>query len=703
MAQLQQIANRPLGAKKSRGRSAPPAKDCGPVRPSKRGRWRALSLLLVYALVALHVAHWLATGSTLTPVEPSEAMQTLGSKALLNAGFIFFVLLIGSTLVFGRFFCGWACHIVALQDLCTWILRRLKIHVKPFRSRLLIFVPLLAAIYMFVLPTVVRLMSGGSRDPLRTHFTTENFWDRFPSWPIALLTFAVCGFLVVYLLGNKGFCTYGCPYGGIFGVVDQLAPGKIRVTDACEGCGHCTATCTSNVRVHEEVRTFGMVVDPGCMKCMDCIDVCPKDALYYGFGAPSAAKGRPRSEPRPQPFDFTWPEELGMAAIFAATVIVLAGLYDRVPLLLALGLSGIGAYVLLTAARMSYVSNLRLSRHLLRREGKATRAGSVFVCAAAVWAVFLIHSGVVKWMIFEGTDAVGRGDARRGIELLTEGVELSLVPMGRIEAGIADAHEALGDHAEAEKHYARAVALAPRYADGRVKLARYMADRGARDEAIAQLQEAVRIDPETPQAAGDLAELLLAAGRGDDAARILATLLARRPYDAEIRLAYGVVLAHLDRIEESLAEIDRVTAARPGFADAFFKRAQILAARSRFQEALDAATRAAQIEPGLVPPHMLAAQLAARLGQNELSRRQLEAALASTPFDSRLVAIWARSVTRMGDLDRALAVAETAPASDLAARFKLASLYREAGRAEDAARLLADLKARGAPIEAGGS
>ena len=29
------------------------------------------------------------------------------------------------------------------------------------------------------------------------------------------------------------------------------------MTDACEHCGHCTVVCTSNVRVHEEVRDFG--------------------------------------------------------------------------------------------------------------------------------------------------------------------------------------------------------------------------------------------------------------------------------------------------------------------------------------------------------------------------------------------------------------------------------------------------------------
>ena len=76
---------------------------------------------------------------------------------------------------------------------------------------------------------------------------------------------------------------------GSFSLADKLAPGKIRVTDACNQCGHCTATCTSNVLVHAEVKQYKMVVDPGCMKCMDCISVCPNDALYFGFGKPTIA------------------------------------------------------------------------------------------------------------------------------------------------------------------------------------------------------------------------------------------------------------------------------------------------------------------------------------------------------------------------------------------------------------------------------
>ncbi|MEM9412849.1 MAG: 4Fe-4S binding protein [Planctomycetota bacterium] len=67
----------------------------------------------------------------------------------LNAGTIFFAAAILSTVIFGRFFCGWACHIVALQDMCSYLLKRTGIRLKPLRSRLLVLMPFLVAFYMF--------------------------------------------------------------------------------------------------------------------------------------------------------------------------------------------------------------------------------------------------------------------------------------------------------------------------------------------------------------------------------------------------------------------------------------------------------------------------------------------------------------------------------------------------------------------------
>ena len=675
------------------------AVDCGPRRPSRRGRWRALSLGLVYVAAAIHFIQWKVTGTTLTPVEPSEAMQTLGSQALLNTGFVLFVVLILSTFVFGRFFCGWGCHIVALQDLCGWLLRKAGIPAKPFRSRLLAYVPLLAAVWMFVVPTLVRLHLGQAREPLRAAFTTQEFWARFPSLPVALLTFAVCGFVIVYLLGNKGFCTYACPYGGIFGLADPLAPGRIRVTDACEGCGHCTATCTSNVRVHEEVRQFGMVVNPGCMKCMDCVSVCPMDALYFGFGPPALAKPKPRTRLAQRSHDFTWPEEIAMSVLFVFSIVTLWGLYDQVPFLLALGLAALSAAVLLAVSRVFYVRDVRFARVQLRKAGRLQPAGFASLGLAVMWIAFLADAGVVKATEYAGFQqleghrraaAAGTADtthSRRAVELLKRSQRLTLVPTGRVEAGIAEAAESLGDSAAAEAHTRRAIALAPGYSEGRVRLARMLAARGETDSALVQLRAALEVRPDTPDAAGELADLLVNAGREQEAATVLEDLVKRRPHTAPIRVAYGVVLARLGEIDRGIAQLRLALRDAPQLADAHLKLGQVLANQDRMAEALPEFESALELEPGQSQVHVLAARIAFRIGRIDDAVRHLNAACQLEPFDPQIVGTWAALLGRTGGLAGAIEAAEQSGPNDRAARFRLLYLYRLAGRAEDAARI----------------
>src|SRR5690606_23331051 len=86
-------------------------------RPSsRRGRVRALVLILVHVGFVLHFAHWRVAGETMTPLEPSESMWTL-ELGYVNAGFLVFAASILLTAVLGRFFCGWLCHFVAYQEI----------------------------------------------------------------------------------------------------------------------------------------------------------------------------------------------------------------------------------------------------------------------------------------------------------------------------------------------------------------------------------------------------------------------------------------------------------------------------------------------------------------------------------------------------------------------------------------------------------
>ena len=355
-------------------------------------------LILVQLLIIAHIVQWLATGTTLAPIEPSESIETV-KYGVITVGFIFFVVALASTAVLGRWFCGWGCHVLLLQDASAKLLNRFGIRPRPFRSRLLMLVPLILALYMFVWPLVYRFVIAELFGPELTwpgfsvHLTTTEFWRTFPGLMVAIPFLFVCGFLVVYLLGMKGYCTYGCPYGGFFAPIEQVAVGRIRVNDDCEQCGHCTAVCTSNVRVHEEVHDHGMVVDPGCMKCMDCVSVCPNDALSFGFGSP--AVGRKETERPPRKWDLTWPEEIGFAVIALVCFLSVRGAYGLIPLLFASGITAVVVFLSWKAWRCLRECDVRLHRWQLKRSGGIRPAGAVLIATTAFLLLMVGHTGVV--------------------------------------------------------------------------------------------------------------------------------------------------------------------------------------------------------------------------------------------------------------------------------------------------------------------
>jgi len=585
------------------------AADCGrsersvpALRPSKNSRWRALALVLVHVLVAVHVAHWLRAGETLSPLEPSEAMEFF-KHDLVNAGFVFFGLAILSTLVLGRWFCGWACHLVALQDLCLVLLKRAGIRPKPLRSRLLGFVPALAALYMFVWPLAYRLWVGDAPGPYAVALTKQDFWGTFPPWPVALVTFAVCGFAIVYFLGAKGFCTYACPYGAFFGWADRLALGRIRVTDACEGCGHCTATCTSNVIVHEEVRTHGMVVDPGCMKCLDCVSVCPKEALYFGFGRP--ALGLAARPAQREKASASWGEEAVLALAFAAAFLVYRGLYGVIPFLLALGLAGILAVCAGAGLALVRLPSARFLGFGLKAAGRPTRAGWIFAALLGIALLVSLHSAWIQWNVGRAGRTFEALRGAREAFLTDPGLVLEPAERARAERGALSARLALrhgllrppeqrlqlawlallaGSEEDFERELAAVAGSVADPAALHYDLARFHEARGRPERAAAELEAALAARP-SAAAFDRLARLHFGAGRGEEALATFERALQAFPDSADLHFNRGVVLGVLSRRGEAVEAFRKVSELAPERLDALENLAGLLESLGRVEEA----------------------------------------------------------------------------------------------------------------------
>jgi len=589
------------------------------VRRSRRGKWRAAVLLAVHLLIAAHAAHFLLTGRTMSPVEPSESMYTL-ELGYVNAGFLFFLLALLGTILFGRFFCGWGCHLVALQDLCAWLMKRLGVRPRPFRSRLLVLVPAGLAFYMFAWPTLRRLLAGDSLPHFSNHLMSSGFWDTFPGPLFTTLTLLVCGFGAVYFLGSKGFCTYGCPYGALFVAADHLSVGRILVNDNCEGCGHCTVTCTSNVRVHEEVARYGMVVDPGCMKCTDCVSVCPKDALRFGFAMPSLLRRRARTPVKPRRYPMGLGMELLLLAVCVGATLAFRGLYDGPPLLLSVGLGGLTAFAVYQLWQLAVRPAVQVQNLQLKQRGALSTSGRFFLAAGLIWLVFAGHSGSVQWHRARGRHYLDRTEApwaqvmsgnfrnrqysashhdaaARSLRHFTLADRWGLADVTEVKLGLAWGLLLSGDSRAAEEQLRRSIEMAPDRARLHQNLVDFLLARGRLAEATAAIQKKLEAITAVSKDHFLLGGLLAEAGSYQEAVTHYRACIKLAPDSAEAHYNLGGLLRRMDRPIEAIDELRTASELAPADVDTWIELGLAYQATARHSEAVAAFGRALELQP----------------------------------------------------------------------------------------------------------
>ena len=651
--QKQPMKVRPTSSNAANGRALPVVGAVPPTAPRRKVTWRAASLILVYLLVTAHIIHWKFAGRTLAPLELSETMQTL-EIGVVTAGFLFMCALMIGTLIAGRFFCSWACHMIALQDLCAWLLRKFNIKPAPIRSRVLLWVPPIAAFYMFIWPQVTRVWRGVAFPKIRladasegwASLITDEFWRNLPGTPIVILTFLVCGFVAVYFLGSRSFCNYVCPYGALFGWVDRLAPLRIRVTDACVHCAKCTAACPTGIRVHEEVKRHGMVVNPACMKDLDCVAACPEDALYYGAGMPALWRSRGPQARFGLKYAFTWREEILLAIVFVFSELTLRGLYNQVPFFLSLTSAGIIACVAVVAWRLVGQTNVRLANLKLKAGGRLGASGICFVAVLPLLGVFLAYAAFVRYHEFVG---VGRAAAldpgverpaddevvRSALTHLQTARHWSPVENMRIDRRLLQVATHLREFDIAEAAGRRLLERFPDDRRARLQLGQVLlateqvAAAQAEFEAIVGLGMPVRDDAREDLASAHQALAGLAVQRGDlvGAVAQFRDAIAAAPFRAALYQELGGLLAELGEFERAIQSLRDAVRIDDSLPAAHYNLGVLLAREGNYSEAVPSYRRASELRPNDADVQNNLGFALMRLGRDDEARLCLEAAI----------------------------------------------------------------------------
>lgn len=237
--------------------------------------------------------------------------------ALLSLNLAAILLLLFLTLIFGRVYCSVICPLGVYQDFVARIRKlfagkkKRKVGVYKYKkasTRLrVIFLGLFVAVFLLSLLNVMALSIGALIEPysafgrMVTAFVSPvyeaannylaegsaqvgdfdySFVSR--SVPLVLLIVAALTFIVVSVLaftGGRKYCNTVCPVGTVLGYLSKFSWLKIRINKAeCNRCGscqrHCKATCIDS-KNHDIDYTR-------CVDCFDCLNVCSKNAIYYG-------------------------------------------------------------------------------------------------------------------------------------------------------------------------------------------------------------------------------------------------------------------------------------------------------------------------------------------------------------------------------------------------------------------------------------
>ena len=128
----------------------------------------------------------------------------------------------------------------------------------------------------FIAAIAFGVLAGGSVVILRYIEPYTYFGSLMTGSLLGIAAFVVT--LMIVFFKNRYFCTNICPVGAILGLLSKFSFNKIYIADGCVSCGQCERNCPSGC-INSKEKT---VDNETCVKCLKCLDVCPKKTIKFG-------------------------------------------------------------------------------------------------------------------------------------------------------------------------------------------------------------------------------------------------------------------------------------------------------------------------------------------------------------------------------------------------------------------------------------